>query len=69
MPASLAEGGDDAVLFVLRKIDVLRIRGIVVITIYTSCAIFIIVPGCVLVFRAESVNVMTGSHNHEMDLV
>jgi hypothetical protein len=39
------------------------------ITLYTTCAIFIIAPGCVLVFRQESLNVMTAGQNYEVDLV
>jgi hypothetical protein len=70
MPANLvAEGREEPVVFALRKVEVLRIRGIVLITLYTTCAIFIIAPGCVLVFRQESLNVMTAGQNYEVDLV
>jgi hypothetical protein len=71
MPASVVEEGNanEGVLFVLRRIDVTRTRGVVVIVVYTSCAIFIVMPGCVIVMRAESVNVLIDGHSHELDLV
>jgi hypothetical protein len=71
MPASSAEEriANDEVLFELRRIDITRTRGVVVIVVYTSCAIFIVLPGCVIIFRSESVNVLADGHNHELDLV
>jgi hypothetical protein len=54
--------------FELKKIDVVKSRGVEVLVVHTSCAIFMFVPGFVIVFRELYINVMAAGHSYELDL-
>lgn len=69
MPPTEGESsGWQNVVFELRKIDVIKSRGIDVLVVYTSCAIILFVPGCVVIFREFTLNVLCAGHSYELEL-
>jgi hypothetical protein len=70
MPTTARVEGDsrEGHHFELRSIDVTRSQGVTVVAIHTACAIVLLAPGCVIVFRTHQMNVMIEGSNHELDL-
>jgi hypothetical protein len=50
------------------RIDVARCRGVDVIILYTSTAVYVLVLGCVLMIRHSVVDVLYAGHRYEIEL-
>lgn len=56
----------DPELLEIHRVDVARARGVEVVILYSSCATFLLMLGCVVIFKDRKMTVLCAGHRYEL---